>query len=897
MLPKYIGAVMVALIWMFASSQAWADVTIRSKRSPLSITSDHYEATIAPDGCLTNLRIAGHEFLAPGVSISRGSYFFAGGPLKLNKVEQTTDSAVAASNKTASIRYDFGEQEMSWHLTNKSDTPLVFFLVLSRDVQTAFNQADEAVALPINESWSSITVVAGDTQLSIEGCDKLWGPWQGPHQVCQVSLQPKEERSLKLTVGNVSSRRLAEIVALLPRISESQLQLYSPQEYQVFQRKSASEGVVLLSGHTTTDADAIRYRISGSSLEGPLSAEWQSLRVVPVTRSFSSESSLPAGGWYALEIEALKQGEVLASKKINAFGLGEVFVGAGQSNSTNSGETRTRQKSGMVASFSGTSWQIADDPQPGVADRSQGGSFWPAFGDAMAERFGVPIGVAATGYGGTSINQWQPEGDLFPWMMTRINQLGPLGFRALLWHQGESDVGMPSDEYYEKLRHVILASRAESGWYLPWFVAQASYHNPEKPSFDSVRKAQAKLWQDGIALQGPDTDTLIGDRRDMGGAGIHFSPKGLFEHGQIWADLVGDYIDDVLEIDTRLKLTARAWPEADALFHRDPNWLGGDDAYSLDLGEGRVAWFFGDSFVAPTVQGDRRGTTMVRNSVGIQTGYDPTTANFKAYWQQSADKPRSFIADEGAEFLWPGGSVIVDGKILMLMMRARNAKRKLSFETTGWGAVLIDSIEKNPDEWHIRKLEAPQNKFNVLVGSASLIIDGDHLVAFSVGGDSHDVFLVRWRLEDAAQGNLSAPQWWSGSESGWVMQEQLSQLPEPIFTQGQTEFTVHFSQEENCYVQVQFSGFPLSPIGLRTSPALTGPWSTIREFFSPEETQASQNADEERMLYAAKAHPELASTGLALTYCSNTFDIKHLMDGLDLYFPRFLQVNFKRNKK
>ena len=65
------------------------------------------------------------------------------------------------------------------------------------------------------------------------------------------------------------------------------------------------------------------------------------------------------------------------------------------------------------------------------------------------------------------------------------------------------------------------------------------------------------------------------------------------------------------------------WPEADAMFHRDPNWLGGDDAYSLDLGAGRVAWFFGDSFVAPSVPSERRGTTMVRNSVGIQTGYDP----------------------------------------------------------------------------------------------------------------------------------------------------------------------------------------------------------------------------------------------------------------------------------
>jgi hypothetical protein len=160
----------------------------------------------------------------------------------------------------------------------------------------------------------------------------------------------------------------------------------------------------------------------------------------------------------------------------------------------------------MVSSFSGEKWQLADDPQPGVADRSEGGSFWPAFGDAMYERYGVPIGVAATGFGGTSVNQWQPDGDLFPWMMRRVQQLGPLGFRALLWHQGESDVEMASDEYYAKLNHVIQSSRDQAGWYVPWFVAQASYHNPEKPRFESVRNAQSRLWQDGLALAGPDTD-------------------------------------------------------------------------------------------------------------------------------------------------------------------------------------------------------------------------------------------------------------------------------------------------------------------------------------------------------------------------------------------------------
>lgn len=345
--------------------------------------------------------------------------------------------------------------------------------------------------------------------------------------------------------------------------------------------------------------------------------------------------------------------------------------------------------------------------------------------------------------------------------------------------------------------------------------------------------------------------------------------------------------DDATFTVNGLRATASPWPQADAMFRRDPQWLGGDDAYSIDLGQGRVAWFFGDSFVAPTNAGQRRGTTMVRNSVGLQTGYDPTRAAFKTYWREVDGKPKSFIADEGAEFFWPGGSLLLDGKLLMFMMRARDANRKLAFDVTGWGAVLIDNIDASPDRWKVRKLTAPQNSFGVLVGSASLVRDGEHLIAFSVSSDDHNVFLVRWKIEDTAQGDLSEPEWWNGAKAGWVAQEQLAELPRPVFKGGQTEFTVHYSPTLECYIQFQFAGFPLSPIGFRTAQTLTGPWSELDVFHEPKKIKSN---DPEQMLYASKAHPELAADGLAMTYCSNTFQVESLFENLELYFPRFLQV-------
>lgn len=326
----------------------------------------------------------------------------------------------------------------------------------------------------------------------------------------------------------------------------SSLSILSPRVHQVFQRQQKLSGRILVSGRVMVGCDEVQASFEGVPLEGKLPSGWQKVTFSAISNEFNELIELPAGGWYSVTIRAISKGKPVTEVTVEKFGVGEVFVGAGQSNSTNSGEIPTKQTSGMVSSFSGEQWQLADDPQPGVADHSKGGSFWPSFGDAMYARYKVPIGIATTGFGGTSVNQWQPNEGLFNWSLTRIRQLGPMGFRCLLWHQGESDVEMASDEYYDKLRKVITASRQQAGWEIPWFVAQASYHNPEKRTFESTRSAQARLWKEKLALEGPDTDTLTGDNRDLGGAGVHFSPKGLRAHGEMWAAKVSPFIDDMM---------------------------------------------------------------------------------------------------------------------------------------------------------------------------------------------------------------------------------------------------------------------------------------------------------------------------------------------------------------
>jgi len=329
---------------------------------------------------------------------------------------------------------------------------------------------------------------------------------------------------------------------------------------------------------------------------------------------------------------------------------------------------------------------------------------------------------------------------------------------------------------------------------------------------------------------------------------------------------------------------AERWPQADSLFTRDEYWLGGDEASTVDLGDGRILWLFGDSFIGTDSTRDRAHSVMVRNSIAIQYGRDPTNARIRFYWKRAKGRPRSYFPEPRASWLWPTHGLLLGEGLYLFAIKVRASKAGLGFDNFGAVAIHISNPQAEPDRWKTSYLAVPVEVVNgeSIAGVGAVLSDSSHLYAwFTYNDQRHNAYLARWRLPLEARKKLPPPEWWT--TEGWATAGDAGPKPLLQFS-GAPDFSVQPLDSAGGLLLTHALGFGKTRISCRFADRITGPWSEARDLHTPDEWSMS-----DVLIYSANGHPELEGGDAVITYNVNS-NWAELIRNRDIYYPRFLRA-------
>lgn len=322
-----------------------------------------------------------------------------------------------------------------------------------------------------------------------------------------------------------------------------------------------------------------------------------------------------------------------------------------------------------------------------------------------------------------------------------------------------------------------------------------------------------------------------------------------------------------------------------SIFKKDGFWRGADGAATVALPCGKVLWLFSDTFIDIGGTGKRaHSTRMIRNSIAIQDSGDfPSELTF--YYGGTQQAPDDFFKIPGKNWFWTGHGILVKNKLVVFLLEETATNQGFGFQAAGWHMAIIDNPSDRPDAWIIHYYRGPET-YGVVVGSSAVLQDRGYVYAFGVKEpDTHETYLLRFRKRKLLRGDLSDPEWWK--QGLWTQKIPAEPKEASLFT-GQTEFSVHYDEKQQKYIQVQTHGFGSEvTIGYRLADRLTGPWSDPVFFFTPQVQANTQ------FVYTANAHPELHSDGLLITYNVNDLEFDNLLRNESIYFPKIITVSLE----
>jgi hypothetical protein len=314
-------------------------------------------------------------------------------------------------------------------------------------------------------------------------------------------------------------------------------------------------------------------------------------------------------------------------------------------------------------------------------------------------------------------------------------------------------------------------------------------------------------------------------------------------------------------------------------------WSGADGTSSVRLPDGRIAWFFSDTYLGPVnPDGSRSGAGFVRNSLVVQDGDRLTTV--------PGDTPvRPPFGTPG--WYWAGAGHVEGGKLVEFYHRLNGGsggdwdftEQGVALATFSLPGLRLESVRELPSAW------PPPARTPVMWGSA-LFDEGPWTYIYGYRGHLDRLDHPKWLyLARAPRGHVTdVPSWRYDTGTGWSADPaRAAELP----TRVDSGFGLAKVGDDYALVTRR----PSADLGdgamiayLAGSPA--GPFRDADSAVIYRAPEISSGW----FVYQARVHPELGRDGtIVMSYNVNTT----LVDGqcvpqnlrqASVYRPRFVSV-------
>lgn len=300
-------------------------------------------------------------------------------------------------------------------------------------------------------------------------------------------------------------------------VEAAELRIDFPKPFTLIQRDAAAQGVIRVRGAFPPDKapEKIEVRFDGG--------EWRLLTAQVESNAFAGSFAAPVGQGL-LELRGVGGAGDGLKGSVACVGVGDLFLVAGQSNADGRGRESVLLSPSnpfVGVKFLHNAWSKGDDPsandttpKTGIAN-AESGSPWPNVLNRLIPDQNVPMGFIAAAVGSTVVKQWRSaEGATVEkaWspggMYARAREMvrtatdGGMKIRAVLYHQGENDLGHHNGlsvlgnekEYKENLMAAVTDFWKD--YQAPVLVGQITNLGGDRERNDSIRRAQRQVWDE-----------------------------------------------------------------------------------------------------------------------------------------------------------------------------------------------------------------------------------------------------------------------------------------------------------------------------------------------------------------------------------------------------------------